>query len=74
MPLFEYGCQECKAQFELLRPHAEADSAACPQCGSASVERHLSTFGVSAAQPEPVCPGGVCDNPRMPGCPTCPNV
>ncbi|NLZ26558.1 MAG: zinc ribbon domain-containing protein [Chloroflexi bacterium] len=33
MPLYEYECQHCGRQFELLRPFSQADSPAeCPAC------------------------------------------
>ncbi len=35
MPIYEYLCNKCKAQFELKRPFGEADKAAiCPKCNS----------------------------------------
>ncbi|MBI2825563.1 MAG: zinc ribbon domain-containing protein [Planctomycetia bacterium] len=44
MPLYEYSCQACGDRFELLVRSAEKP--ACPECGSARLERHL---GVPAA-------------------------
>ena len=35
MPIYEYLCPRCKAEFDLMRPMSEADRpAACPKCGS----------------------------------------
>ncbi|HYP42169.1 MAG TPA: zinc ribbon domain-containing protein [Chloroflexia bacterium] len=35
MPIYEYWCRECKAQFEKLRPMGSNDrEIACPRCGS----------------------------------------
>ena len=46
MPLFEYRCPACDSEFELLiRGSAEP---ACPSCGSTSLERLISSFGVSS--------------------------
>jgi len=46
VPIFEYRCLACDHQFELLvRGTVEV---VCPSCASTSVERMLSTFGVSS--------------------------
>jgi putative FmdB family regulatory protein len=35
MPIYEYWCRECKAQFEKLRPMGSSDrEVSCPRCGS----------------------------------------
>ncbi len=45
MPLYEYRCEKCGFEFELLRSVAAADDETkCPKCRSKSVERILSTF------------------------------
>jgi len=46
MPLFEYRCQTCSSEFELLV--RGGDVPACPSCGSASLEKLLSLFAVSS--------------------------
>ena len=44
MPIYEYYCAECDAEFELLRPVSKAtESAPCAACGQPG-ERQLSTF------------------------------
>lgn len=45
MPLFEYRCAECGAEFEKLvrKPGGNAEIT-CPVCGSRTVEEMLSTF------------------------------
>jgi putative FmdB family regulatory protein len=58
MPLYEYACNACAHQFELLVRGAERR--ACPRCASEDLERRLSAFaahtsGASAhASPAPV--------------------
>ena len=42
MPIYEYRCKKCKAQFEKLQRMNE--KAECPKCGSGSVERLMSAF------------------------------
>jgi putative FmdB family regulatory protein len=40
MPIFEYSCRSCQAQFEtLVRAGSEP---ACPKCGSVDLEKQLS--------------------------------
>ena len=44
MPLYEYYCANCNAEFEALRPAAKSDEpVACKTCGQ-NGERQLSTF------------------------------
>ncbi|MFN8543073.1 MAG: zinc ribbon domain-containing protein [Candidatus Binatia bacterium] len=56
MPMFEYRCGACEAQFEELTSRAEADAVTCRRCGSSAVTRLLSAFavgGATAAAPVP---------------------
>ena len=46
MPLFEYACRACGHQFEYLTRAEQTPS--CPACASASLEKKLSVFAVSA--------------------------
>jgi putative FmdB family regulatory protein len=44
MPIYEYVCPRCKAEFEVMRPFNEADKPAlCPQCNS-EVQKQISNF------------------------------
>jgi putative FmdB family regulatory protein len=46
MPLYEFRCRRCEAQFELLvRSGSEP---ACPSCTATDLERILSMFAVSS--------------------------
>ena len=50
MPIYDYQCQSCKAEFEQLV--RSSSSTTCPQCGSQVLERLLSRIapaGTSAA-------------------------
>jgi putative FmdB family regulatory protein len=43
MPLYEYVCDDCNAQFELKRKMTEIDApAACPNCHGDHVARQIS--------------------------------
>ncbi|MBN1439980.1 MAG: zinc ribbon domain-containing protein [Anaerolineales bacterium] len=45
MPLYEYVCEACRREFELLRPMNEADApTACLSCGGTRIRRKLSVF------------------------------
>lgn len=49
MPLYEYRCDACQAEFELQVSFAKADAAECPECGSQEVTRLVSTFSACGA-------------------------
>ena len=71
MPLFEYACKECTAQFEVL-VRTSSETPECPSCHSTSLERRLSTFAAHSGSASPVRmsgPGacGSCGDPRGPG-------
>lgn len=46
MPLYDYSCQKCGSEFELLI--RAGDTPACVSCGSTELERLLSGFAVSS--------------------------
>ena len=57
MPIFEYKCNSCQEEFDLLvNPSTEV---ACKSCGSADVQKKLSLFGVTqhSAAEVPSCAG-----------------
>jgi putative FmdB family regulatory protein len=43
MPIYEYGCPACKADFEtLILRTSDLAEVACPTCGSRKVSRRMS--------------------------------
>jgi putative FmdB family regulatory protein len=46
MPIYEYECRDCHHRFEAIVRVAE--SATCPSCQSANLERLISMFAVDA--------------------------
>ena len=46
MPIYEYECRACHHQFEAIV--RMSDTAACPQCQSADLERLVSLFAVDS--------------------------
>ena len=56
MPIYEYRCRGCNADFEKYVPGA-ATKVACPTCASGDIMRKLSVFGLrSDGVPSPRCP------------------
>ncbi len=46
MPIYEYRCEACEAQFEEIVRHADSAAVCCPRCGAQVVQRLFSSFGV----------------------------
>ncbi len=72
MPLYEYACQKCESEFELLIRSDETPE--CPGCGSRQLEKQMSVPAAHMAGGElPVCgaPRSGCGLPQcgMGGCP-----
>ncbi|HEX5559685.1 MAG TPA: zinc ribbon domain-containing protein [Gaiellales bacterium] len=53
MPIYEYLCADCSGTFEEL-VRSDADDVRCPDCGTSTVTRLLSSFATS----RPVMAGG----------------
>jgi putative FmdB family regulatory protein len=68
MPIFEYACRQCGREFEAL---VRADSVPeCPHCRSTALDKQLSVFATSAAEPPPAVPSrcaSCCGHPGGPG-------
>jgi putative FmdB family regulatory protein len=68
MPIYEYTCQGCSSDFELLVRGQEQPE--CPDCGGHRLEKKLSVPAahVSSGASLPVCappsPGGGCGLPQ----------
>lgn len=70
MPIYEYRCSDCAAEFEKLV--RSGDVPECPKCHSVSLEKKLSVFataGADAAAPAmpAMGPCGSCGHPGGPG-------
>lgn len=48
MPIYEYICEKCKAEFEELVRSSDA-KVQCPECGSVRVEKLFSPFARSCS-------------------------
>ena len=70
MPIYEYACESCHHEFELLIRGSEAP--ACPSCAGQTLRRKLSAFaaqtkGTGAPMAAPAGACGRCGDPRGPG-------
>jgi putative FmdB family regulatory protein len=43
MPLYEYRCESCQHQFEVIQKFSDAPIAVCPSCGAGPVVKLLSS-------------------------------
>ncbi len=65
MPIYEFQCQTCNQSFEeLVRSSESWGEVVCPQCGSRSIRKKISSFnapnaGVSSSSKFPaICTTG----------------
>ena len=72
MPMYEYQCESCEAEFEeLVSSAADARSVNCPKCGVAGAKRRVSVFAArgapeSSASGPPMGACGRCGDPNGP--------
>ena len=72
MPIYEYTCAGCGADFEVVQVGGQQPDA-CPECGSSETTRLLSPTSSSTGRPGQAFPGkgdhGCCGgNPGDRGC------
>ena len=63
MPIYEFHCQECEQDSELLVRSTKWEGTPCPHCGSKKLTKRLSTFASSVA-------GGAGEGASCSGVPT----
>lgn len=61
MPLYEYCCKDCGAEFEEIVPVARADQVVCNVCGSKKIERLASSFSCSIKTSGSQASGAFCE-------------
>lgn len=49
MPIYEFHCQSCRRDSEVLVRSVKWEGTPCPHCGSAKLEKKLSVFASSMA-------------------------
>jgi putative FmdB family regulatory protein len=77
MPIYEFVCQDCRYNLELLAlKEGDTVELKCPECGSENLERVLSTVSINTdgvqTHQSPVlenksCSGGTCSSLTLPG-------
>jgi putative FmdB family regulatory protein len=58
MPIYEYKCEKCDCDFEMLLFRSDDCRIVCPQCGSQKVEKLLSTACIGKSGSGSCLPGG----------------
>ncbi|HXI51671.1 MAG TPA: zinc ribbon domain-containing protein [Candidatus Saccharimonadales bacterium] len=71
MPIYEFQCEQCGRESELLVASARWQGTACPGCGSKKLKKKFSVFASTsgAEAPAPSCTGkpsscGLCGTGR----------
>jgi putative FmdB family regulatory protein len=64
MPIYEYQCEQCDSEFELLVRSSE--KAVCPECGSKKLVKQLSVPAAHTGGSKSALP--ICDSPIGGGC------
>ncbi len=54
MPIFEYRCNDCTTNFEVLQRASDTDTPAtkCPHCGAEDATKRFSAFATARTQQE----------------------
>ncbi len=74
MPIYEYHCDDCGSDFELLVRSA-SDKPNCIKCDSNKVDKKLSVFSASVATPASKCAmKGGCPSAGSHACGGCPGA
>ncbi|MFH1892062.1 MAG: zinc ribbon domain-containing protein [Candidatus Zixiibacteriota bacterium] len=70
MPIYEFRCASCLAEFELLVGMGHKD-VSCPECGSGECEKQFSTFGFSSGGKFTSSHGSACSGCSKGSCKNC---
>ena len=49
MPLYEFHCEKCERDSEILVRSADWTGTKCPHCGSSKLDKQFSTFAAAGA-------------------------
>ena len=55
MPIYEFHCEQCGKDSELLVRSVQWEGTPCPKCGSLQLKKKLSMFAPSTGGDEPSC-------------------
>ncbi|MBF0540810.1 MAG: zinc ribbon domain-containing protein [Nitrospirae bacterium] len=68
MPMYEFSCNNCKADFELLMRGSMKP--VCPECKATDVRKKLSVFGMSGISKQ-TSSGSNCGSCHKSSCSSC---
>uniref|UniRef100_A0A7V3V0B7 Zinc ribbon domain-containing protein n=1 Tax=candidate division WOR-3 bacterium TaxID=2052148 RepID=A0A7V3V0B7_UNCW3 len=72
MPIYEFNCKSCHHTFEeLLLSDSEQKDLTCPKCGSRSLSRIFSVFGVAGTEKKVKNTNSSCSHCSSHNCSTC---
>lgn len=73
MPIYEYICQDCKHEFEVIRPMSQADAPlACAKCSGENLKRKISVcYAESGGKAVAGMSGHSCDSCSGGNCGSC---
>lgn len=58
MPIYEYRCDACDCDFEVLMMRTDDEKVSCPRCGISDVERQLSVSCIGGSDSKGCATGG----------------
>ena len=71
MPIYEYTCQDCQTNFEIIRSMQDADAPLnCEHCQGGNVKRRISLFN-AASNGRVIAGGSSCSTCSGGTCSTC---
>jgi putative FmdB family regulatory protein len=68
MPIYEFHCEKCEQDSELLVRSSKWQGAKCPHCGSTKLSKKLSVFASSIAPSSSAAPACGMDPGSCGGC------
>lgn len=72
MPIYEYLCEKCGKEFELIV--FKEEDVVCPECGNRDLKKKMSTFGFSVGYkftPSSTGKGSSCSGCSSTNCSSC---
>lgn len=60
MPIFDFACQECGKEFDLMIANKDKNLVRCPDCGSSQVKQLFSLFSTGGSKSSPPACGTGC--------------
>ncbi len=71
MPIYEYHCEQCECEFEVLIMRRD-ENVECPQCHGKRLQKLISAHAVGSGAPDTACGSAPCSPTPMCGAGACP--